>query len=620
MNRGYAIVGYKKNDKNKYGLIDNKGKTVLEAKYDYIGVNHIDKGYVMTMLNSLYGIVNLKSGKVIEPKYTSIVLMDTYIRTSAIVNGKEKFGILFYNGKLIEPAYDWIHHFQSVQGVIGMVEINGKFGLIGADGKYVLEPKYDEIREFNDGLAHVKLGNKYGYLKADGSFLTAIEYDDITAFNRGMAYVQKDGKWGIMNPDGSYKFKPIYDWISISDDKIEAIINGEKKLLNSDGTSKYPEGYEYMYPFASIEGATKFKKNGKEVILDASLKPIFKMDFDKIWDFEDGVARIELKGKIGYLSINDKYVVNPIYDNVYKEAGNYYSTKSNELYGAILPDGTVIKPMSESPIKFSGDYGIIYVSQKQTYIDKKGTRITKDVFDYCYPFSEGFGRVLINGKTNYVSTTGKLMPRDYNFGEDFKNGYALVHDEGRYKYIGKDGSFAFGGAKFMIAKSFSNGLAAVFENAKWGYIDTTGKLVIQPQFEWAYSFDEKLAPVVKSGKIGFIDKTGKIVIEPVYERADEFVNGIASVWKNGKYSYVTSKGEIKTDISQNKNYIFKDGVSPARTITKDGRYYWGYIKTDGSWLVEPEYDYVTDFTNGKGMVWKDNKQGEVTKDGKITWK
>ena len=625
MHKGYALVGLKKGKDYKYGLVSNKGKIVVEPKYDYIDVGDylLDKGYAITSLNSQYGLVNLKTGKIIEPKYKSIALMSNYIRISSMVDGKEKYGFILFNGKVIEPAFDWIHHFGSIAKVIGMVEIDGKFGLMGADGKYVLEPKYDEIREFNDGITHVKLGDKYGYVDSDGSFLTDIEFEDISAFSKGISYVKKNGKWGLLNIDGTYKAEPIYDSISLVNGQIEAVLNGEKKLLNLDGSSKFDNDYVYMYPFVSIEGASKVMKDGKEVIIDAEGKPIFKKDFDKIWDFVDGVARIELKGKVGYLTIDDKYLVEPIYDSAYKdEATSCYNTKDNELWGLVLTDGTVIKPMSDAPIHFYGDYGIIRVGQKKTYIDKKGKRLTNEVFDDCYPFSDGFGRVTINGKTNYLNTAGKLMNRNFDFGQDFKEGFACVYDSGRYRFIDKNGNFAFGEtAKFLSAKSFSNGLAAIYaDNGKWGYIDTKGKIVIQPQFEGAFNFDEKLAPVIKSGKIGFIDKTGKFVIQPVYESATEFENGLASVWKNCKYSHITSNGEIKTDVTQNKNYVFSDGVSPAKAISpKDGMYYWGYIKTDGSWLVKPELDYASPLTNGKGYVWKDNRLGDITKDGKIVW-
>ena len=50
---------------------------------------------------------------------------------------------------------------------------------------------------------------------------------------------------------------------------------------------------------------------------------------------------------------------------------------------------------------------------------------------------------------------------------------------------------------------------------KYGYIDKSGKVVIEPQFDYVRDFSEGLAVVEKDGKWGVIDKNGKVVIEPL---------------------------------------------------------------------------------------------------------
>jgi hypothetical protein len=46
---------------------------------------------------------------------------------------------------------------------------------------------------------------------------------------------------------------------------------------------------------------------------------------------------------------------------------------------------------------------------------------------------------------------------------------------------------------------------------KWGYIDKTGNIVIEPQFDSAHRFSAELAQVHVGDKIGYIDKTGRYV-------------------------------------------------------------------------------------------------------------
>ena len=70
--------------------------------------------------------------------------------------------------------------------------------------------------------------------------------------------------------------------------------------------------------------------------------------------------------------------------------------------------------------------------------------------------------------------------------------------------------------------------------SKYGFIDKSGKVVIEPQFDDAGGFSEGLARVEKDGKWGFIDKSGKVVIEPQFDEVGDFSEGFGKVKKDGK--------------------------------------------------------------------------------------
>jgi WG containing repeat len=65
-------------------------------------------------------------------------------------------------------------------------------------------------------------------------------------------------------------------------------------------------------------------------------------------------------------------------------------------------------------------------------------------------------------------------------------------------------------------------------------------MTIPPQFNIAYEFSEGLAPVKIGtgcelcGKWGFIDKTGKVVIEPRFEAVNDFSEGLAVFTQRGR--------------------------------------------------------------------------------------
>lgn len=82
-------------------------------------------------------------------------------------------------------------------------------------------------------------------------------------------------------------------------------------------------------------------------------------------------------------------------------------------------------------------------------------------------------------------------------------------------------------------------------NTKWGYIDSTGKVVIPLQFSAAHNFSEGMAAVLIDGKLGYINKEGKVVIKPQFDEAQKFEGGKARVRiiKEG-YGYVDKQGNF----------------------------------------------------------------------------
>lgn len=83
---------------------------------------------------------------------------------------------------------------------------------------------------------------------------------------------------------------------------------------------------------------------------------------------------------------------------------------------------------------------------------------------------------------------------------------------------------------------FSEGLVkARFADYAWGYVDTTGKVVIAPQFFGVGDFSDGRAPVFveKSNSIKLIDKTGKIVSDWV-EAPTAMLSAMELAYKTGE--------------------------------------------------------------------------------------
>lgn len=111
------------------------------------------------------------------------------------------------------------------------------------------------------------------------------------------------------------------------------------------------------------------------------------------------------------------------------------------------------------------------------------------IADYQYinvngGFSEGLAPVN-TGNWGFVDSSGSMVIKAvFDYAYPFSGGYALVQDEIEDGYFFIDHSGAsLQDLRFKKAKSFSGQLAAVQIDNKWGYISTTGALVIEAEYD-----------------------------------------------------------------------------------------------------------------------------------------
>ncbi|MBU5676169.1 WG repeat-containing protein [Alkaliphilus sp. MSJ-5] len=75
-----------------------------------------------------------------------------------------------------------------------------------------------------------------------------------------------------------------------------------------------------------------------------------------------------------------------------------------------------------------------------------------------------------------------------------------------------------GEISYSFCEDFSDGMGEIQLDTYglWRYIDSTGKVVVGPKFEFAYQFNNGIAEVWQNGKLGYINKSGKFIWKPTY--------------------------------------------------------------------------------------------------------
>ena len=111
----------------------------------------------------------------------------------------------FYDGvkNVIEPKYDEVFSFK--EG-LACVELDEKCGFIDEKNNVVIPFEYESALSFSEGYAVVVKDGKCGYIDKKNNLVIAFDFDAATPFEGGTARVKKDGRWGVVDTNGSVKW------------------------------------------------------------------------------------------------------------------------------------------------------------------------------------------------------------------------------------------------------------------------------------------------------------------------------------------------------------------------------------------------------------------------------
>ncbi len=105
----------------------------------------------------------------------------------------------------------------------------------------------------------------------------------------------------------------------------------------------------------------------------------------------------------------------------------------------------------------------------------------------------------------------------------------------KYGYVDTTGKIIVT-PRYDMAWDFIQGMSIVKLDGKYGYVNESGVEVIKPRFDGALAFSDGLAVVRIGEKYGFIDKTGTLVVPAIYDRCDNFHGDRANVCLNKKWT------------------------------------------------------------------------------------
>lgn len=146
--------------------------------------------------------------------------------------------------------------------------------------------------------------------------------------------------------------------------------------------------------------------------------------------------------------------------------------------------------------------------------------------------------------------------------------------------------------------SKNKALFQIFENGKYGFINSSGQIVIKPIFLGAGEFSEGLSHARINGTYGYIDETGDFVIKPQFDYATPFNEGLAIVYKNGKPFFINRKGQKIFECNFSDIQQFENGIAPVKTSGNK----FGFIDKTGKLLIDTVFININSFIEGLAVI------------------
>lgn len=421
---------------NKYGVINNKGETIIDPSYqEYIVIPNSGKDiflctYDVDYDNNTYKTKALNSkNEEIFTDYSQIEAISNYDENNNItyeqnalkVQKDGKYGIIDINGNELLPCeYDDLYSLKNTDNSI-IIEKDGKKGLVDSTGKKVIDTTYKDILPLGDdyklGYIVVDEDNNYGVVDCNNQEVLKPQYEDIKS----------------MTDDGKYIVKEKNNW----------------ELVNKDGTVNEIKALENADDVAGIKlGNIIIKDNNKFGVINQDGDEIVSTDYDDIrFAFTDTFI-VEENGKYGLANSENKIVIDPIYETMnYIESADLIEASEDGITSNLID--------SSLETKLSGI--VSEINTNKSYIK---IRVDDEDKYYNYRFEEQ--------SEKDINTSNTLF---------------LTKQNDKYGFVDKDGKEVVECTYDDAKTQNAYGYAAVQKDGKWGAIDETGKVVVEPTYD-----------------------------------------------------------------------------------------------------------------------------------------
>ena len=429
-------------------------------------------------------------------------------------------------------------------------------------------------------------------------FALAEDCDYIWAYQGDVAFFEKDGKIGLIDNQNHILHDAEFDAVKYFDQNgfAEIVVDGRIGRIDKYGAVVVsPVECEYMGYLELHVGSTEVR--------------------DEVWMYKDK------KNKFGFFSLDGKPISEPQWDRTYSFVNGFAYIEKDNQWNMIDMNGTLLLDIWWDEINIgTNGRASLNNSTKKISINTHG---------------EIYAEYEIDPDGNWKQVTYNGIPcSPYEGIQSIGEKYDIYKQNGLWGLLGSDGSIITEALWDRVSSNAPEGLIWVEKDSLGGWINAEGEYVLQPEWvsisyvgndRWLgknhhgtvyiindhadkvcllddnyrsiYSHNDGIIQyATEDGFWGFIDCDGNVLSrineEDVYEQIfGSYAEGWIQVELNNQCNgYMYVDGSVLSSMDWEVTSIFHNGFAAVRV---DGK--WGYINTDGNFIVEPVWSDCGDY-------------------------
>jgi hypothetical protein len=304
----------------------------------------------------------------------------------------------------------------------------GKWGYINEKGNFILPPKYEMARDFQEnGLAIVQLNNLTGIINNDGYFIVKPKYETISPFSEGRATAIDEKGFKVLDESGKEITSKAYSFIGDYQEGRAVAANTNEHgeylygYLNRRGNEVIPLSYESARDFKDGKALVKMK-DGNYALIDLTGKVLYSYSYPFVDDYGEGMLafRKSMDGKWGYMDEAGKVLIEPQFSGTqpFVEERAIVNDE-NYNYGLIDKQGKfIIKPNYNSLLNLEENRFALgktqdpekpYLFQTYAIADSTGHVYTGFIYNGVSKYEDGIASAFNDEMTFFIDKRGQRV-------------------------------------------------------------------------------------------------------------------------------------------------------------------------------------------------------------------